>query len=305
MDNSVFSQNRDFLTSLISENQEIGIIIGEPHNLDRIAAGLSLYLVLKQIGKDVQVVSGKDPIIEFSNLVGIDKIRKEFTGMTKNFTISLPYKEGEIEKVSYKIEGNRLNINLFAGENKITFSEKDIDYIRSGANPSLIFIVSIASTDKFSSLVGSNSEVKVVNIDNDQLNSAYGDVVYNSNSFSSVSEIVGKIIQDLGLPVDIDSAQNLLDGILSATENFSSYSTSAYAFEAASFMLKHGAKRHALTGESYGKTRNFSETITPPVKNNTREYIDEYEEKTEDDSSSVPQDWFAPKIFKGASKKQE
>lgn len=305
MDNSIFIQNRDFLTNLISQNQEIGIIIGEQHDLDKVAASLALYLVLRQIGKDVQIVSKKDPIVEFSNLVGIDKIRKEFTGMTKNLTISLPYTEGEIEKVSYKIEGNRLNINLFAGENKITFSEKDIEYIRRGENPSVVFAVSVSSADKIYEFTGANPEVKIVNIDNNKLNNAYGDVVYVDSLFSSVSEIAGKIIQELGLPVDIDSSQNLLDGVSSATDNFSSYSTSPYAFEVVSFVLKHGAKRQSLAGEDYAAVKTASNSGIKPVVKTDMESNNDYEEKTGDDFSGVPQDWFAPKIFRGTSKKQE
>ena len=94
MDEQLFLQHRDLLNSLISENPEIGIIIGEPHTFDKVASGLALYLAFKEAGKDVQIVTKKDPIVEFSNLIGIDRIKKEFSGLTKTFTISLPYSEG-------------------------------------------------------------------------------------------------------------------------------------------------------------------------------------------------------------------
>lgn len=307
MDNSVFSQNKDFLTNLISENQEIGIVIGEPLNLDKVAAGLALYLIFRQIGKDVQIISSREPIVEFSNLVGIDKIRKEFSGMTRYMTISLPYNEGEIEKVSYKIEGNRLNINLFAGENKMTFSENDIEYIKKGANPSLIFTVSVQNAEKLSGFVSLNSDVKVVNIDNSDQNDAYGDIVYVSKSFSSITEIVGKIVSDLALPLDIDSAQNLLDGILSSTNNFTSSSTSPYAFEVTSLLLKHGAKRAQQEHDSFKKRVSESKpiSVSQNEQNEPQDDLDNYEDKTKENNiSDVPQDWFSPKIFRG-TKKQE
>jgi hypothetical protein len=300
MEDSIFSQNRDLLGNLISENSEIGIVIGEPHSLDKVAAALSLYLTFKEIGRDVQIVTKKDPIVEFSNLVGIDKIKKEFTGLTKTFTISLPYNEGEIEKVSYKIEGDKLNINLFAGDKKMSFAENEIQYIKRGAVPSLIFAVSVSDPERLYSYFDSNSDVKLVNIDNNQMNDAYGDVAYVSPNFSSLSEVVAKTIQDLALPMNQDIAQNLLDGVTISTENFTTETTSPYAFEAVSFLMRHGAKRKSMQEVQEKKRKSFGIPVTP--MRNEAEETNSNEEAPSDD---VPRDWFAPKVFKGTSKKQE
>lgn len=308
MDNSMISENRDVLSNLISENAEIGIIIGEVTSLDKAAAGLSLYLTLKEIGKDSQVVSKREPTVEVSNLVGIDKIKKEFSGLIKTYTISLPYNEGEIEKVSYKIENNRLNINLFAGEKKISFSESEIDYIKKGAIPSVVFAIGVADPERLASFFDPNSEIKLINIDNNENNNGYGDVSFVSNSFSSVSEIVAKIMIDLGLPINTDIAQNLMDGISSATENFTAYTTSPIAFETASFLMKKGAKRRNVKERQERSTPSFGKAFIPqksnPVTDNNINSVNgntqldnDYGEQN-DNSDNVPKDWFTPKVFK-------
>ena len=242
MTNSLIRNQQEQVRNLVDTAGSIGIIIGRDQNVDIAAAALSLYLALETYGKNVQIVSQKDPTVEVSNLVGIDRVSKSFDGLTKILTISVPYKEGEIEKVSYNIEGDHLNVNLFAEENGITFSEKDVEYVRKGSSPSLIITVGVTSEDELGGFVDLKS-VKTINIDKNPLNSLMGDVSLIDPSFSSVSEIVADLIMGLALPHDIDAYQNLMDGIIYATRNFTHPTTSAFAFEAAGFLLQNGAKR--------------------------------------------------------------
>ncbi len=83
----------------------------------------------------------------------------------------------------------------------------------------------------------------MINIDRNPLSPLMGDVAIIDPSFSSVSEIVAQVILEMGYMMDPDAAQNLLDGVLFATQNFTSPTTSAYAFESAGFLLQNGAKR--------------------------------------------------------------
>jgi len=241
-------QNIDYLRSLIEQNNDIGIVIAENHTLDKIAAGLSLYLSLSAQGKNVQVISHRDPIVEFSNLVGIDRLKKSFDGIINTLTISVPYAEGEVEKVSYNIEGDRLNVNLIATNQGITFSEKDIRFIRKGAAPSLVIVVGTTHPNEISQAAPDASSRLVV-IDNRALQQGNVDVALADNSFSSVSEIVGEVIRSGGFPIDLDSAQNIYDGIAAATNNFTSQNTSLYAFEITGFALRNGARRRQIRTE--------------------------------------------------------
>ena len=240
--NSLITNQKEQIKELIDTSSSIGIVVSENQDIDTVAAALGLYLVLKSNGKNVQVVSKKTPAVEVSNLVGVDKILKSFSGNTKILTISVPYREGEIEKVSYNIEDTRLNVNLFAETSGITFDESEIQYIKKGSSLSLVITIGIANENELSDL-GDLKAVKTIHLDKNPLNSLSGDVSIVDPSFSSLSEIVAELVNELNLGYDLDAFQNLLDGITYATRNFTSQAASPYAFEAAGFLLQNGAKR--------------------------------------------------------------
>jgi len=258
MKTSLISSEKDTLLSSLSAGT-IGIVIGERQNLDTVASALSLYLSLRASGKEVQIISKRNITVELSSLFGAGKIEKSFSGRTKTLTISVPYREGEIEKVSYNIETDRLNVNLFAEENGISFRESDIQYIRKGSSPEVIFMFGVASLSELEGITDiSVGAVKIINIDNARQNTLFGDIVLVDSVFSSVSEIVSEVIAELGLILDVDIAQNLLDGITFATRNFTNPQTSAYAFESAGFLLMNGAQRKNQ-GQSQVPRRSFDQ----------------------------------------------
>src|SRR3989344_1194000 len=193
---SLIKKQAGLVRELLDSSSDIGIIVGENQNIDTMGAALGLYLILAQDGKNVQVVSKKEPTVEISNLFGIDRVAKSFEGATRILTISVPYREGEIEKVSYNIEENSLNVNLFAEENGISFSEKDVQYIKKGSSPSLIITIGVRNDAELNGFVDPKS-VKTIHIDINPLNSLMGgDVVIIDPSFSSLSEIVAELIKE-------------------------------------------------------------------------------------------------------------
>ncbi|HVZ12629.1 MAG TPA: hypothetical protein VG965_06390 [Patescibacteria group bacterium] len=230
------------IRELLDSTNNVGIIIGEVQNIDTVGAALGLYLILKNEGKNPQIISKKSPTVEVSNLFGVDKISKSFSGNTKILTVSVPYRDGEIEKVSYNIEGDRLKVNLFAEENGISFGEDEIEYIRKGSEPAVLFTIGVQTDQELASYVDS-AAVKAIVIDSNPMNTAMGEIVLVDPQASSVSEIVAEIVRELALLPDVDAFQNLMDGISFATRNFTLPTTSAYAFDAAGYLLKNGAKR--------------------------------------------------------------
>lgn len=256
MKTSLISSEKDELLSSLSLGT-IGIVIGDRQNLDTVGAALALYLSLKSAGKETQIISKRDITVGLANLFGAGKIEKSFSGRTKTLTISVPYREGEIEKVSYNIETDRLNVNLFAEENGISFRESDIQYIRKGSSPEVVFMFGVTNLSELDGLIDTNpGGIKIVNIDNSKQNTLFGDILLVDSIFSSVSEIVSEMIAELGLILDVDIAQNLLDGITFATRNFTNPQTSAYAFEATGFLLMSGAQRKNQ-GQVPAQNRNF------------------------------------------------
>ena len=317
MDQTILQKLKD----AISKSASIGIAVGQNPSIDEMGAALSLYLLLKNAGKRVSVASPTDPIVEVSSLVGIDRVQRNFGGDAGDLVVAFPYKEGEIEKVSYTLENNFLNIIVKSSEQGLSFNENEIRFTRGSGSIDLLIVIGAATLDQIGNVVDSQKlgNVSVINIDNDPNNQNFGDIVLVSPQASSVSEHVADIVLTLGFSLDQDSAQNLFSGVMSATENFQSPRTSSLAFEVASFLMKRGAQR--LNNQSTQRFQpatpnpiqvNNAPQQTPPVAvaqqqvNNqpvNTQKVENFDqaEQAETRNEKPPLDWLTPKVYKGSS----
>ncbi len=241
MDNQLL-QN---LKSSIEKSDQIAIAVGQNPSVDQMAGALSIYLTLQNAGKKVTIVSASEPIVEISNLVGIDRVKTTYSSDTGDLVVSFPYNEGEIEKVSYTMDDNFLNIVVKAGENGLTFNEADVKYTRGATAPGMLFVIGTESMSDLNSIFSAEllEGVTTVNIDNHAENQGFGDIVLVSPRFSSLSEQVADLLLTLGYEMDVDISQNLMSGIIQATNNFQNPNTTYLAFEIAAILMKKGAVR--------------------------------------------------------------
>src|SRR3972149_7734872 len=118
MDNLTFSKIKE----AIEKYSNIAVATRRDPSVDEMAAALSLYLSLKNLGKNLSIATPSNPLVEVSSLVGIDEVKTTLGQEAGDLVVSFPYKEGEIEKVSYTRDDNFLNIVVKAGENGLGFS---------------------------------------------------------------------------------------------------------------------------------------------------------------------------------------
>lgn len=274
MDNQTFQRIKD----LITQHQAIGVVVKPNPSLDEMAGGLGMYLVLGKMGKQASIACPTDVVVGLSNLVGIQKVSKSLgssSGKGGNLTVSFPYQEGEIEKVSYTQENGLLNILVQAGQNGLSFSQNDVKFSQpggSGAMPTLLFAIGVPSLLEVSSLVPQDAlqNMTVVNIDNKPENAKYGDVVVVSPRFSSVSEQVADFLTLLEpqIELDRDASQNLFDGISFATKDYTAQNTSYLAFEMAGILMKKGATRYKTPGASVPQGQSANQYFPPQPASN-------------------------------------
>lgn len=305
MDNTIVQKIKD----AIGKNDNIAIAVGKNPSIDEMASALSLYLLLKE-NKKVAIVCPTQPIVELSNLVGIDKVATMFEGGEGDLTVSFPYVEGEIEKVSYTLENGLLNIIVKASNQGLTFDEKDVKYSKGGSTFGLLFVIGTPRLSDLGEIINSDKiqNIKIINIDNKQENEGYGDIVAVSPDFSSVSEQIADLALSLGFRMDSDIAQNLLDGISYATQNFQSPATSPLAFEVASLLMRNGAKRQSVS-VPVARQRNLSQRYSQEVKPDQKPVIPvrrfpakkARDDQDEESGQKAPNDWLAPKVYKGSS----
>ena len=244
MNESSASQIRDILAT----NETIGIVIGKNPSMDEMGAALALYLSLETSGKKALVASATKPLVELSSLVGIDKVANSFEGEGGDLIVSFPYREGEIDKVSYTLEEGFLNIVVKPGELGISFTEQDVIFRRKGEYPRLIFTIGVPRISDLSSVfdISALKDTQIVNIDNGAENQGFGDILVLTPGSSSISEEVTKLMLSLSLEIDLDVAQNLLSGIAQATNNFQNPNTTPAAFEMAGVLMGKGAIRQRV-----------------------------------------------------------
>lgn len=281
------------LQTIINSSQSILILTGENPNLDNLGASLTCYLGFSRMGKTSSVACPSLPTVGLSHLVGIDKVQSDLGG--QNLIVSFPYAEGSIEKVSYNIEDNQFNLIIQPHTGSPTLSAQAVKFSQGGANADLIIILGTPDLSNLGALYEKApdlfSRVPLVVIDCSPENRRYGKINFVSPGFSSTSEIVGLLFEQMGLDLDPDMAHNLLVGIDFATQNFSLPTTSAEAFEVAARCLKAGARRasaNVITREEKKEVKKAAKVFNQVLKRGTQD-------------EEAPPDWLTPKIYKGTS----
>jgi len=258
-----FSQFQQLLTS----SKSVFIFLPQVLNLDRIAAGVSIYLSLEKTGRKVSIFCSKPVTVGFSFLVGVNEIKTQLEG--KDLVISFDYVEDSVEKVSYNIEDNKFNLVIQAKEGYSPLSPQRVKYSYTGASADLFLLIGTDLLEELGEIYQNNKktidEAKVVVFDNQIF------------CFSGWCELVANLIEKLNFPIDEDIATNLLAGIEKETNSFAPERSGVGSFEAAAFCLRAGGHRPGVKTSFYLKEKKFRE-------------------KPKD---QLPSDWLAPKIYKG------
>lgn len=324
------------IQSLLDQAQEVVVATPKDPSFDTIAASLAFYLTLSARGKRVSVVCPDQITVEFSHLVGADKVTHAINGASgRNLIISFPYQEGSIEKVSYNIENGKFNLVIEPRENFPRVTPEMMNYSYSGGKTDFIVTVSTPQLTDLGTLYSQNeslfTDAAILNIDTSAQNQNYGKVNIIDPSLSSVSQLVAGIISQLGLPIDPDSATNLFAGITSASHNFSTNLTQASTFETAALLLRNGAKTISVPQENIPsptfsrpmvKPGGFqkpiiSPTTKPPFQSrgfaphprqnqpvpqqSQQQIMSPQSHISQKQSSETPPDWLKPKIYKSST----
>ena len=260
------------LQPLLASSQTVFILLSQRLNLDSVAAGLSLYLSLEKAGKKTSIFCSKPMTVEFSSLVGVDRVKNQLEG--KNLVISFDYIEDSVEKVSYNIENNKFNLVIQPKEGYPPLSPQKVQYSYAGANADLFLVIGTDSLEELGEIYQANKKA----LDEGRV------IGFDVQSFQSSGwcELVANLIKNLDFPINEDIATNLLAGIEKETNGFSPEKSGPESFEAAAFCLRAGGQRPR------------GQTFQPTSEKKSAEKKPQEVKKEE-----LPPDWLAPKIYKG------
>lgn len=293
-------QDINQLRKTIDASSEILVVTHKHPTVDSLAAAISFYLALPQLGKRVTVVCPDPMKVKDSNLVAIDKVKDSLDG--KNFIISLDYVEGSIEKVSYHIDKDKFNL-VIEPRAGFSFSQDKVSFSEGGTNSDLLITVGVDDVANLANLRNQVESlvkrVEVINIDIKTNNSQYGKINLIYPQTASISEVVAQLLQGINLSIDTDNAANLLQGIKEATNNFSHPQTNPDLLEVAAFLMRRSGQQ--LEGR-VTPSQTLAAQPQPVARFQSNQGQPAFRPLKQD--FQPPADWLKPKIFSSKSANQ-
>lgn len=296
------------LKNLINSASSILILLpGNPH-LDEVAAGLVLLDALKG-KKDVSISCPSPMTVEFSRLIGVNKISMQLGN--KNLIITFPnYPAKDIERVSYDIENEQFKLSVIpkSGFNAPAKEQMVINY--EGVKANTVILIGGDKEENFPALKTPElAGVKLIHIGTKLLETTNKlQILSFAKPGSSISELVAKITKDMGTTISADMATNLLAGIESGSRNFQGNDVTEATFKLFASLLNIGGKRlkkvkpntypqGAIPNQPYNQPQVETQAITPQVQQSANP---QSPQKTQD-QQPVPQSWSEPKVYTGTS----
>lgn len=267
--------------NLLPAAKNILIAVPAGADIDKLSAGLALFLIFEAAGKQVSVVSDDNILVSQSHLFGIDHIQKNLPSTDGgNLTLTLEgvaASDGTVpalEKLDWYAENSNLNLvfHVLPGQ---TFQPARIVPKYQGSGFNLIFVVGAASLNILGNVYSQNQNVfsstHLVDIDIQSTNTSFGQTNVLDANASSVSEVVTNLITDLGYNLDADTASNLLTGMFDATSNLSVAKVTADTYMAVASCLRVGGKKPFDSAQ--GKPVVGSVNASIPVVENTPQSV--------------------------------
>jgi len=262
-DNSI---NR--IIEVIQKNKAGAIVFPANPSVDCLAAATSLYLALTKLGKTVSLTCS-NPVT--SDLFAADKIQSTIGTGGDNLVISFPYTDGSVDKVDYNIQDNQFNLIVIPQSGQPKLNPNQVKYSYSGGKIDFIITIDTPTLKTLGYIYENNQDkfqgVEIINIDRHLTNANFGTINFVDKTSSSSSEMILKIIESLSIEIDKEIATKLYTGIITATNNFSSYSVNAKTLESSALLLKKGAVKKSPSPTAFGRRQPMNQSgmsnITP------------------------------------------
>ncbi len=275
---------KDSFENLIESKNSILILLPKDPYFDQVAAGLGLYLHLKE-KKDAVINCPTPMIVQFNRLVGVNKITQEMGN--KNLVFSLKeYDPKKIERVTYDVIDNQMKLIVIPQPGEKPPAESDVAVGYAGISADLAILIGGAHGGHFPQL--NKQELKDVKLAHIGINDVKleREVMSFAQKATSVSEIVADLIDDYSE----DIATNLLLGLYAGSRNFADDNVTSATFELASRLMQAGAKTNPAVS-----AKKYPEGAIP-----ARSYQESKLENPEGEKAEgTPREWTQPKIYKG------
>ena len=324
--------DQETILSKLTKSEQPLIVVSPKGTFDDLAAGLALYLSIKNLGKKSSIYANTPTVSEARRLYGVGEIGN--IKNQKNLVITVQNAVKSVDKVSYFLDReNRLNITVHALPGGPGVLKEDVAFENSPVLSDIIFAVGFESKMELEQIITpeqlNNPNVLTISINRTPVSQQIAQINVIDSGSISMCETITEIIQKLALPVNEDIAYNLFAGISFTSDNFSPAKSTQRSFQLAGWLVKFGAGKSSMAAFSPNDSRFYkSQTFAPQMtssqsaaaKNvmnaNINNNLDQnqvnsqenFPPQDQDASSNLPKktsesnkDWLRPpKIYKGS-----
>lgn len=254
---------RKQIIDLINRSEKILLMPSTPVDGDSLGSALSLYMVLKKLGKEVTVVCA-DPVPDAFQFLPTTKVISDDFTASNDFIVTLDCKKAKLKTIKTKLEQDKVNIIITAKKGQ--FSSSDVSFDHGPHKYDLIITVDTGDLEQLGRFYEDNpsifSDIPLVNIDHHASNGNFGRINYIDIMSSSTTELLIPLIQELETEsntelMDEDIATLLLAGIITDTGSFQNANTTPRSFANSAFLIKHGARQQEIIQHVF-KTKNLT-----------------------------------------------
>lgn len=259
-----FSEIQKQIIDLVKRSNKILVLPSAPIDGDSIGSALSLYIILKKLGKEVTVASS-ETIPDLLSFLPKTQVVNPNLISSKDFIITLDTRKVKIQEIKTESGENKLNIIVTPQEGRL--QEGDITFNEGQEEFELIITVDTADLKQLRKIYEENMdmfhEVPVINIDHHVSNEHYGKVNYVDIMSASATELLLPLFEQMEEVyqtelMDEDVATLLLTGIITDTGSFQNSNTTPKAFAHAAQLIAYGARQQEIIQHIY-KTKQLSQ----------------------------------------------
>lgn len=227
---------------------------------DAVASGLALFLFLKKLNKNVDIVAEKLDADElYSFLPGYSEIKYGLDNLRK-FIISLDITNTKVSQIKYQKEENKLNFIISPKDG--WFTEDDITTDTSGFKYDLIMAVSAPDLESLGRIYDNDTEffyqTPIINFDHSSTNESFGQINFIELTAVATAEIIFSLIDSYSRDlIDENIATCLLAGMIAETKSFKTNNVTPRALLTASQLMSLGARREEIVNHLY-RSKNLN-----------------------------------------------
>ena len=237
------------LKQKVNNAEQILVVYGQQANFSAVAVATTMYLWLRAQGKKVSLVSPALPVVEYSHLVGINKVKNQLSG--ENLVITLPFPAQTIERVVSDLNQQSDELSLIIkpkrGQESTHINQIPVTY--QATDYDLFFLIDVRSASELNSLGSvaanywSRSERNLTWSDYANPCPLPADAVVSLSKDLTYATFWSSFCKQAELELDADQASNLLMALEHDSDHFTAEKTNAETFELAAWLMRHGGQR--------------------------------------------------------------